>query len=113
MRLEPLCSESLWLCLSPRVPLSSALSLSFSPFLSVCPPRPCALGLPLGGQVAATRGTLFPPAVHIGVSELPRSWVFVLYFVPTVHSLGAKKKILKVAFTLTSHRGVYSWTLAE
>lgn len=51
-----LCSESLWLCLSPRVPLSSALSLSLCPCLSF---QAYAPGLSLGGQVAAARGTLF------------------------------------------------------
>lgn len=34
MRLEPLCSGSIWLCLSLRVPLSPSLSVSLCPRLS-------------------------------------------------------------------------------
>lgn len=73
MRLEPLCSENLWLCLSLRVLLSSAPSLSLCPCLS---------------SLAVRTGAIPGRAVDTGVSELPRSWVFLLYFLPTVYSLG-------------------------
>lgn len=94
-----LCSESLWLCLSPRVPLSSALSLSLS--LSVLP-GPRHWDSPWVGR-SLRPGEPFS-AVDTGVSELPRSWVFLLYFFPTVYSLGAKNFLLKVAFKLTPRR---------
>lgn len=99
MRLEPLCSETLWLCLSPRVPLSSAPSLSLCLCLSSQAVRTGAFPRRAG---RCGQGNPFS-AVDTGVSELPRSWVFLLYFFPTVHSLGAKK-LLKVEFKLTPRR---------